>query len=394
MSARIPVDQITPPNTQVHSTPAPSVREWRRGSELPPIRKASEMLKAVIAKPDEIVKGMLSLRSTMIYGGGSKTNKTFALLDLAISVAAGVPWLDLETTQGRVLYLDFELDDYQFQKRVDAISNAKDVSGELLESLVVWNLRGHAKCIKDLAPHIMQHVQDGEYKLIIIDPIYKVLGDRDENSAGDINSLMNELEAIAVNAGAAIVVGHHFSKGGQSGKESMDRISGSGVFARSPDAIVIITKHEQEDVYTIETTLRNFKRIEPFCVKWEYPLMTRNEEMDPKKLKQGGAAKTKYATSDLLKSLGTQELTTKEWLEATQKTKSMSKRTFMEKKSEIVGKGTLVTEKDGKWKAISPTPPPGYKACKNEEVQGADGAIASSASSSGAVCGGAAAALS
>lgn len=34
--------------------------------------------------------------------------------------------------------------------------------------------------------------------LIAIDPIYKVMGKRDEKSAGDINSLMNELDKLAV----------------------------------------------------------------------------------------------------------------------------------------------------------------------------------------------------
>jgi Asp-tRNA(Asn)/Glu-tRNA(Gln) amidotransferase A subunit family amidase len=41
----------------------------------------------------------------------------------------------------------------------------------------------------------------------------------------------------------------------------MDRISGSGVFARDPDSVLIMTKHEQEDTYTVEATLRNLKPI-------------------------------------------------------------------------------------------------------------------------------------
>jgi len=39
---------------------------------------------------------------------------------------------------------------------------------------------------------------------------------------------------------AASVFGAHFSKGNQAGKESIDRISGSGVFARDPDTILVI----------------------------------------------------------------------------------------------------------------------------------------------------------
>jgi hypothetical protein len=358
----------------------PSAKQWLERTTLPPIKKASELMNTPIPMPLEIIKGVLSEGSTMVYGGASKTNKTFALMDLAISVAAGVPWWNIETAQGKVLYLDFELKEYYFQKRLKAICCKKNVSYKALENdFDVWNLRGHGKCIKELSPHILERARNGGYRLIIIDPIYKVLGDRDENSAGDINSLMNELEAISVMTGAAIVVGHHFSKGGQAGKDSMDRISGSGVFARSPDAIVIITKHQEDDVYTVEVTARDFTRVEPFCVEWDYPLMTRNETLDPKKLKQGGAAKTKYVSADLIKALGVQELTTTEWQAQTIKATGMSVRTFMDKRKDVVTR-ELVTEVNGKWKAISPTHPPGWKSPSAEEVQTATTAIAPAAS--------------
>lgn len=374
----------------------PSVKEWIKRTTLPPIIDACDLMDEKIQMPAELIKGVLSEGSIMVYGGGSKTNKTFALIDLAISVAAGVPWWNIETTKGKVLYLDFELKKYHFQQRQNAIFRRKNVSREAMKNLKIWNMRGFGTSIEELAPQILERVRDGEYKMIIIDPIYKVLGDRDENSAGDINSLMNELEAIAVESGAAIVVGHHFSKGAQAGKDSMDRISGSGVFARSPDAIVIITKHQEEGVYTVEMTLRDFKRVEPFCVEWEYPLMARKEELDPKKLKQGGAAKTKYVVADLMKALGVKELTTTEWQTETMKATGMSSRTFLDKKKELVA-GGKVTENKGKWKAVSPIYPPGWKATghdTDEKVQTATTAIAPLASISGAVCATAAAALS
>lgn len=44
----------------------------------------------------------------------------------------------------------------------------------------------------------------------------------------------------------ALVYADHFSKGNQAGKKAIDRISGSGVTARDPDAIVTITELEDE----------------------------------------------------------------------------------------------------------------------------------------------------
>ena len=58
--------------------------------------------------------------------------------------------------------------------------------------------------------------------------------------------MLNEIEALAVETGAAVAFGAHYSKGNQAGKEVIDRIGGSGVFARDPDSILNFTRHEEE----------------------------------------------------------------------------------------------------------------------------------------------------
>jgi AAA domain len=336
---------------------------------LPPIRSLRALVDDIRPLPDELVAGLLHRGSTMVFGGGSKTNKTFCLMDLALSVAAGIPWWDLKTTKGRVLYLDYELDSRFFTARARKIADAKGIGSQVLDDVDVWNLRGFAADITEQVPKIVEKIKDRNYAMIVIDPIYKALGKRDENAAGDINSLMNEIETLAVQSGAAVIIGHHFSKGNQAGKNSMDRISGSGVFGRAPDAIVIITTHEQENTYTVETTLRNFKRMEPFCIEWAFPLMERNESLDPNKLKKPGAATTQYTVHQLLKVLGVQKLTTKEWEEQTCKDTGMKPRTFANKKKELVdGKKVTTVDKD-KWKAVSPIYPPGWNSVRQEQAE-------------------------
>jgi AAA domain-containing protein len=338
---------------------------------LPPIQRASDLIGRALPLPSELVEGLLYRGSTMVYGGGSKTNKTFAMMDLAVSVATGTPWWELKTTQGRVLYLDFELQEAFFRERLDKIANAKGVTVDALREIDVWNLRGHAADLSTIVEQIIERIKETPYSLIIIDPIYKVMGDRDENSAGDINSLMNELDKMAVASGASIVVGHHFSKGNQAGKESMDRISGSGVFGRSPDAIVIITKHEQENIYTVETTLRNHKALEPFCVEWSYPLMMRSPEYNPAKLKLAGLKKEQYPAEQLLIHLGPGPLTTSEWQKVTCKTDGMSERTFATKKKILVDQKRVVQENEFWRMALIQKP-----ITKETQLQGATSAIA------------------
>ena len=115
----------------------------------------------------------------------------------------------------------------------------------------------------------------GEFVLIILDPCYKLLLGRDENKAGDIASLMDEFEVVAVENRRGSGFGAHYSKGNQAQKESIDRIGGSGVFARDPDSILNFTHHEQPDCFAVEMTLRNHPPQDPFVVKWEFPLFRR-----------------------------------------------------------------------------------------------------------------------
>ena len=70
-----------------------------------------------------------------------------------------------------------------------------------------------------------------------INPIYKVITG-DENSADQMSNFCNQFDKVCTELGVAVIYCHHHSKGSQGSKKSMDRASGSGVFARDPDAML------------------------------------------------------------------------------------------------------------------------------------------------------------
>jgi hypothetical protein len=262
--------------------------------ELPSIEDAAELISKPIVLPDDVVGNVLHRGGKMVLGGASKTFKTWTLIDLAVSAATGAEWFHFPTKKGRVLYVNFELPASFFTKRIAIICGERQL--RLKPGILsIWNLRGH---VTDWA-QLRQQIPPGDFVLIIIDPVYKLLLGRDENKAGDIASLLNEIEMLAVNTGAAVAFGAHYSKGNQSQKESIDRIGGSGVFARDPDSILNFTQHEQDWCFTVEMTLRNHPPCEPFVVRWEYPLFCVDSTLDPSKLKQAGR-KEQYHAKDLL----------------------------------------------------------------------------------------------
>lgn len=106
-----------------------------------------------------------------------------------------------------------------------------------LDKIDVWNLRGRSVPMDKLAPKLIRRAKKKDYIAIVIDPIYKVITG-DENSADQMANFCNQFDKVCTELGCAVIYCHHHSKGSQGDKRSMDRASGSGVFARDPDALL------------------------------------------------------------------------------------------------------------------------------------------------------------
>lgn len=320
-----------------HGNPVESVN-------LPPIVDAATFVVEELVDPPELIKGLVHKGTKVVIGGGSKAFKTWTQLDVAICVAYGLDWMGFETVAGRVLFVNFEISPSFFQKRVRKICESRGIV-QIQNRLDIWNLRGYSAGYKEIIPLIIARIKDAGYSLVILDPVYKLYGDTDENSAGDVAKLLNELERVCVETGAAVMFGAHYSKGNQAAKESIDRISGSGVFARDPDSIIPFTKHEEEDAFVIEPILRNLPPITPFVVRWNHPLMERDDELDPSKLKQTGGRPKEHTSDELLDLLNDGPLPLQKWQEIASKNNGISRATFFRLKSELKSHDLILHQK-------------------------------------------------
>jgi hypothetical protein len=306
----------------------------KKAAKLPPIEDSNAFLGRPIAKPPVLIEGLLKQKRIMVLGAASKIGKTWTLVNLAISVASGQPWLGCNTTKGKVLYLNFELPDDEMQERIEAVKIARCITLEDGQ-LDVWNLSEHSAPYDVILPVISERIKTKEYSAIVLDSIYCMYGELDENSAGDVADLMNELRKLANKSRAAIVFAHHFSKGNQAGKESPDRISGSGVWGRAVDTNVSITAHEAESAYVLEATPRGFRKIDPFVIKWEYPLMVRDCALNPGKLKTAICKNRIYTIRDLVSVIAQEPATVKKLRETVMTSTGMSRSMFCELLKEL-----------------------------------------------------------
>lgn len=309
-------------------------------SALPKIIDATTRIKDPGELPKEVIKGLLYKRSKLVLGGGSKTFKTWSLLSLAIAVASGSKWLDFTTTRAKVLFINLELQPEFINRRIAEIATAMQV---VLEPgwLHVWDLRGYVAGYKEFIPRLADTVQHEGYELSFLDPIYKTLGEADENSATDVTGLLNSMESFCKGTNSALIYSGHFSKGDQSGKHHMDRVSGSGAFARDADTILTFTRHKEDHCYTVEATLRNHAPMDPFVAQWEHPLMKRTK-LDPLDLHSQRGPEEKYSPDDVLGLLSVNGMRPAEWIEEAEHHLGLSRTTFHNKRRQLEEDGKIV----------------------------------------------------
>ena len=228
-------------------------KEWREwiesvNDDLPDPESLTSVWDSLPDLSPPLIDGILRQGHKMLLAGPSKAGKSYALIELAIAIAEGGGWLGWRCAQGKVLYVNLELDRASCLHRFRDVYEAMRLAPASLGNIDVWNLRGKSVPMDKLAPKLIRRAARKEYIAIIIDPIYKVITG-DENSADQMAHFCNQFDLVCNDLGAAVIYCHHHSKGGQGQKKSMDRASGSGVFARDPDALLDLIELElNEDV--------------------------------------------------------------------------------------------------------------------------------------------------
>lgn len=247
----------------------PSFAEWKEYIEsindnLPDSENLKSVLQSVPDLAPELIEGVLRCGHKMLIAGPSKAGKSFSLIELCIAIAEGKEWMGMKCRQGSVMYVNLELDRASCLHRFIDVYQAMGIAMNHTENIEVWNLRGASCPMDKLAPKLIRRAKKKEFIAIIIDPIYKVITG-DENSADQMSLFCNQFDRICTELGCATIYCHHHSKGQQGQKRSMDRASGSGVFARDPDALLDMVELEiplQMRDEMVHAALRET------CLKW------------------------------------------------------------------------------------------------------------------------------
>lgn len=219
--------------------------EWIEGinDDLPEPESMADVWDHLPELSEPLIDGILRKGHKMLIAGPSKAGKSFALIEMCIAIAEGRKWFHWPCTRGKVMYVNLELDRASCLHRFKDVYQALGWKPHNLNHIDIWNLRGKSVPMDKLAPKLIRRAAKKDYIAIVIDPIYKVITG-DENSADQMAHFCNQFDKVCTELGCAVIYCHHHSKGGQGGKKSMDRASGSGVFARDPDALLDLIELE------------------------------------------------------------------------------------------------------------------------------------------------------
>lgn len=220
-------------------------------NELPPIVSLSDELALNMPPAPVLIEGLLRVAHKMIMSGPAKAGKSFLAIALALAVVSGSTWLGRQCRQGRVLYLNLELDRPSCVGRFRRVMEKYDIAESQTADLDIIHLRGHVTRLDHLAAQIIERANSGNYALIVIDPLYKLLTG-DENSAAEMSVFCSYLDQLCTQLGCAIVIVHHHPKGLQGVRSTIDRASGSSVLARDADAIFDISPLDADDDQLME----------------------------------------------------------------------------------------------------------------------------------------------
>lgn len=231
----------------------------------------------------EIIHGLLRKGHKFLLSGASKSGKSYALIELAIAFSQGTEWFGFKCEKAKVCYINLEIDRPSAIDRFAIITDALKIERRIINNIKLINLRGKAKPLNELVPELVKDLRDSQIDVIIIDPIYKVITG-DENNATEMAQFCNQFDILCDKLHATVIYAHHHSKGTQGGKSAQDRASGSGVFARDPDAIMDIVELEVDDdfknkeadydapAWNVECVTREFKKPKDRKVWFKFPL--------------------------------------------------------------------------------------------------------------------------
>ena len=216
---------------------------------------ASTLFISPLAATPDVVDGLIT-QGLNLFGGASKTGKSWLMLWISLCVSQGKPvWEGIGTRQTGVLYLALEDTKRRLQRRILQLVDDPDEIPENLQFAVMAG--GIGDGLEEQIDSFMSN--NPETGLIIIDTLQKVRGAVDANTSSYARDYqdMVALKQLADHWGIAVVVVHHVRKQIDR-SDPFNALTGStGLTGAADTMLVLLKKHREDDEATLYVTGRD-----------------------------------------------------------------------------------------------------------------------------------------
>jgi len=186
---------------------------------------------AAAGEPRWLIQGLWPADAYGVLAAQEKAGKTWAALDLAVSVATGRPWLDHFACPNPGLVLVFlgEGGERATVRRIEAIATSKGIDPDQLAD----QLRLCFRMPRLVAPSaggelaaIQAELEAHPAALVVLDPLYLAAAGASGSNLYDMGAVLQAIQGVCQQAGCALLVVTHWNKTGDG--RGADRISGAG----------------------------------------------------------------------------------------------------------------------------------------------------------------------
>ena len=175
--------------------------------------------------------------------------KSFAAMQMAFSIASGLPWFNWVTQKARVLYAQAEIPKLDMQDRVNSMQKRWGTEG-----ISFLTLRGWALENRQSALDLKKRAVDAGAEVLIIDPVTQVLAGS-ENNDRDVRYFTRVLEDIQQELSLCLFCVHHSRKGTFSDGKVVDsgygENRGHSHLIGWPDTILHLKGSKERDKVTL-----------------------------------------------------------------------------------------------------------------------------------------------
>jgi hypothetical protein len=219
---------------------------------------------AAAGEPHWLIQGLWPADAYGVLAAQEKAGKTWAALDLAVSVAAGRPWLEHFAcpTPGPVLVFLGEGGERATVRRIEAIATSKGVDPGLLAD----RLRLCFRVPRLAAPGaggelaaIQAELEAHPAALVVLDPLYLAAAGASGSNLYDMGAVLQAIQGVCQHAGCALLVVTHWNKTGDG--RGADRISGAGPAAWARVICSVSIQHRATDDDGASTVLLGVELI-------------------------------------------------------------------------------------------------------------------------------------